>query len=160
MKFLPCSQRALARLSLCGAVYYVIAWFRIAGAPVMKPPINPVLTTPPRRRLESLRSRSWIHTDAHPASMLITMFRNSEPTRGSGTGLDRDWVGGLTNSSSFGTWQLSALACTPDPNRQSERKWQQSGPISLRDAGWAGHTHIPETRAPCQGGRAAALASL
>lgn len=123
----------------------------------MKPPINPVL------RLHS--GGVWRVSDpgaesilTHtPASMLITMFRNSEPTRGSGTGVDRDWVGGLTNSSSFGTWQLSALACTPDPNRQSERKWQQSGPISLRDAGWAGHTHIPETRAPRQGGRAAAL---
>lgn len=54
------------------------------------------------------------------------------------------------NSSSFETWQLSALTCTPDPNCQSERKWQQSGRISLRDAGWVGHTH-PRDMGPQSG---------
>lgn len=50
-------------------------------------------------------------------------------------------------------WQLSALACTPDPNLQSERKWQQSGPISLGDARRAGHVskrHGPSVTEPEQ----------
>jgi len=90
--------------------------------------------------------------------MLIMLFRNIEPTWGSGLGWTGFWVGGSTNSSSFETWQLSALACTLDPTRQSERKWQQSGPISLRDAGWAGHTHLRDMDP--QSGRESSTRSL
>lgn len=138
-------RAALAQRCLCGAVYHLIAWSHISAGQATQLLIALVLTTLQRGYLVSVRSWTRIYLDTHSALMLITMFRNISPTRGPGQGRTGFGVGGLTNSSSFETWQLSALACTPDPNRQSERKWQQSGPISLRDAGWAGHTHPRDT---------------
>lgn len=136
---------ALAQRSLCGAVYRLIAWSHISAGQATQLLITLVLTTLQRGYLVSVRSWTRIYPDTHSALMLITMFRNISPTRGPGQGRTGFGVGGLTNSSSSETWQLSALACTPDPNHQSERKWRQSGPISLRDAGWAGHTHPRDT---------------